>query len=37
METRLYTILKTTNVTKLIKAILESNYKAELGTDNLWP
>ena len=35
METRLYNILNTTNVTKLIKTIIESTYKIVLGTYNL--
>ena len=35
METRLSDILKTTNATKLIKTILESTYKAVLGTYKL--
>ena len=35
METRLSNILKTTNATKFIKTILESTYKAVLGTYNL--
>ena len=32
---RLSNILKTTNATKFIKTILESTYKAVLGTSNL--
>ena len=35
METRLSNILKTTNATKFIKTILESTYKAVLGTYKL--
>ena len=35
MEMRLSNILKTTNATKFIKTILESTYKAVLGTSNL--
>ena len=35
METRLSNILKTTNAAKFIKTILESTYKAVLGTYKL--
>ena len=35
METRLSNILKTINATKFIKTILESTYKAVLGTYKL--
>ena len=35
MKTRLSNILKTANVTKFIKTILESAYKVVLGTYNL--
>ena len=35
METRLSNILKTTKATKIIKTILESTYKAVLGTYKL--
>ena len=35
METRLSNILKATNTTKFIKTIVESTYKAVLGTYKL--
>ena len=35
METKLSNILKTTNITKFIKTIIENTYEVVLGTYNL--